>query len=163
MEAVIEQPSEYELEPQRRTVGKPMPNLSHGLIQANIVFELKVHYRLDYRIASEVSLDTKPDGTTPDVVVYPNAAPIPEPEPAKRADAPLTCIEIQSPLQGNEEMVANTHSYFQFGVKSCWVVLPSLRAVMVFDRPSHYVFFYEDDTLRDPATGFALPLASIFA
>lgn len=158
MEATIEQLSDYE-----RERGKPMPDLTHGAIQANLSFELKLRYRTDYRIASEVSLATLPDGTTPDIVVYPNIRLDYQNEPAKRTDAPLVCIEIQSPSQSNEEMVAKTHIYFQFGVQSCWVVLPSLRAVMVFDRPGHYVFFYEDDTLRDPNTGFELPLASIFA
>ena len=158
METLTQPLSAYETER-----GKPMPNLVHGLIQANLVFELKVRYRTDYHIASEVSLATSPDGSTPDVVVYPNFAIDYQNQPAKRSDAPLLCIEIQSPSQSNEEMVAKTHMYFQFGVKSCWVVLPSLRAVMVFDRPGHYVFFYEDDTLRDPNTGFELPLTAIFA
>ncbi len=157
MEAVVDL-SAYELER-----GKPMPNLIHGVIQGNIVFELKLRHRADYHIASEVSLATIPDGTTPDVVVYPNFKLNYDNEPAKRIDPPLTCIEIQSPSQSNEEMVAKTNIYFQFGVKSCWVVLPSLRAVMVFDRPGHYVFFYEDDTLRDSQTGFELPLTAIFA
>ncbi|MEZ0541398.1 Uma2 family endonuclease [Fibrella arboris] len=161
-EAIIDV-SDYELER-----GKPMPDLIHGIIQANLSFELKMRYRADYLIASEVSLATQPDGTTPDVVIYPAFKLNYGNEPARRTDAPLTCIEIQSPSQPNrdagpEEMVAKTHIYFQFGVKSCWVVLPSLRAVMVFDRPGHYTFFYEDDTLRDPNTGFELPLAAIFA
>ncbi|RIV21662.1 Uma2 family endonuclease [Fibrisoma montanum] len=139
-----------------------MPNLIHGIIQANLVFELKTRYRTDYHVASEVALATLPDGSTPDVVVYPKFALDYQNQPAKRTDAPLICIEIQSPSQSNEEMVAKTQVYFQFGVKSCWVVLPSLRAIMVFDRPGHYVFFYEDDTLRDPNTNFEVPLAAIF-
>ena len=56
MEAIIEHVSEYELER-----GKPMPNLIHGIIQANLVFELKVRYRVNYHIASEVGLATQPD------------------------------------------------------------------------------------------------------
>lgn len=139
-----------------------MPNLVHGLIQANLVFELKTRYRSEYHIASEVSLATLPDGSTPDVVVYPNFVLDYQNQPAKRSDAPLVCIEIQSPSQSNEEMVAKTQLYFQFGVKSCWIVLPSLRAVMVFDRLGHYVFFYEDDTLRDPTVNFEIPLTAIF-
>ena len=140
-----------------------MPNLIHGIIQANLSFELKMRYRADYHIASEVSLATTPDGTTPDVVVYPHFKLSYENEPAKRIDPPLTCIEIQSPSQSNEEMVAKTNIYFRFGVKSCWVVLPSLRAVMVFSGPGQYQFFYHDDTLVDPQTGFELPLATVFA
>lgn len=158
MEAIIEQLSDYEIER-----GKPMPNAIHGAIQANLSFELKLRYRDQYRILSETSLATQPDGTTPDLVIYP---PMPlnyDSEPAKRTDAPLVCVEIQSPSQSNEEMVAKTHIYFQFGVKSCWVVLPSLRAVMVFDQPGYYHFFHHDDTLMDTATGIELPLPSIFA
>lgn len=145
-----------------------MPNAIHGSIQANLSFELKLRYRDTHRIMSEVSLATQPDGTTPDVVVYPNIRLDYQHEPAKRTDAPLTCIEItepplRSPSQSNEEMVAKTNVYFQFGVRSCWIVLPSLRAVVVYDSPGHYRFFYENDVLHDPATGFELPLTAIFA
>lgn len=145
-----------------------MPNLIHGIIQANLTFELKMRYRSDYHIASEVSLATQPDGTTPDVVIYPNFKLSYENEPAKRSDPPTTCIEIQSPSQSNrdagpEDMIAKTRIYFQFGVTSCWVVLPSLRAIMVFDQPGHYQFFYHEDTLTDPVTGFELPLTAVFA
>ncbi|MBO0930829.1 Uma2 family endonuclease [Fibrella sp. HMF5036] len=140
-----------------------MPNAIHGSIQANLSFELKLRYRESYRIMSEISLATQPDGTTPDVVIYPSIVLDYENEPAKRTDPPLTCIEIQSPSQSNEEMVAKTNIYFRFGVKSCWVVLPSLRAVMVFTAPGQYQFFHHDDTLVDPQTGFELPLATVFA
>ena len=158
MEAVVDR-LPYELER-----GKPMPNAIHGSIQANLSFELKLRYRATHRIMSETSLATQPEGTTPDVLIYPDSIKLDyDNEPAKRADPPLTCIEIQSPSQSNEEMVAKTHVYFQFGVKSCWVVLPVLRAVMVFDRPGHYHFFHHDDTLIDQATGFELPLATVFA
>ena len=160
MELLIEkESSRYELER-----GKPVPNAVHGAIQANLSFELKLRYRDQYRIISETSLATQPDGTTPDVVVYPADITLDyEAEPAKRSDPPLVCIEIQSPSQSNDEMVAKTHLYFDFGVKSCWVVLPVLRAVMVFDRPGHYHFFNFDDVLSDPNTGLELPLEVIFA
>ena len=113
MEAIIDV-SAYELER-----GKPIPNLIHGIIQVNLVFELKIRYRAEFHVANEVSLATRPDGTTPDAVVYPAFKLDYEHEPAKRTDAPLTCIGIQSPSQSNEEMVARTHIYFQFGAKSC--------------------------------------------
>ncbi|MBU1820168.1 MAG: Uma2 family endonuclease [Bacteroidetes bacterium] len=159
METAVEHLSEYELER-----GKPMPNAVHGAIQANLSFELKLRYRDSYRILSETSLATQPDSTTPDVIIYPSSITLNyENEPAKRSDAPLVCIEIQSPSQSNEEMVAKTHLYFDFGVKSCWVVFPSLQAVMVFERPGYYHFFHHDDTLTDPNTGLELPLQAIFA
>ena len=159
MEAILEQDvSTYE-----RERGKPMPNLTHGSIQANLVFELKAAYRDTYRVASEVTLATQPDGSTPDVLVYPLMPLGFGDEPAKRSDAPLLCVEIQSPSQSLEQMVDKTVVYFSFGVKSCWIVAPAVRGVFVYDRPGHYSFFYEDDTLSDPNTGFKLPLTAIFA
>ena len=60
-------------------------------------------------------------------------------------------------------MVAKTETYFRFGVKSCWVVLPAMRGVFVYDAPGHYQFFHGDDTLHDAALGIELPLAAVFA
>ncbi|MBC7919712.1 MAG: Uma2 family endonuclease [Ferruginibacter sp.] len=57
---------------------------------------------------------------------------------AKRSDAPLLCVEIQSFSQSPEEMIEKVARYFAFGVKYCWVVVPSLQAVLVYDQPSHY-------------------------
>ncbi len=158
MEAVIERLSDYEL--QR---GKPMPNTIHGAIQANLIFELTSRYRQSYRILSEVTLATEPDGSTPDVLLYPSFPldylSVPA---AKRSDAPLLCIEIQSPSQSMESMIEKTILYFAFGVQSCWIVVPSLQAVLVYSRPGQYHFFHGEDTLRDPGAGIELPLPGIF-
>ena len=158
MEAVVEQLTEYELER-----GKPMPNLTHGAIQANLVFELKTALRTQYRIASEVALATQPDGSTPDVVLYPLMPLGFGDEPAKRTDAPLLCIEIQSPSQSLEEMVEKTTVYFQFGVQSCWIVAPAVKGVFVYDRPGHYRFFHDNETLHDPSLPIELDLGAVFA
>ncbi|MCU0393992.1 MAG: Uma2 family endonuclease [Thermoflexibacter sp.] len=158
MEVLEQALTAYEIER-----NKPMPNLTHGAIQANLVFELKSLYRKLYRIASEVSLDTLPVGSTPDVVIYPPLSLDFISEPARRSDAPLVTIEIQSPSQSLEQMVDKTDLYFQFGVKSCWIILPSLQAALVFDRPSNYKFFYVYETLHDPNLNINIPLADIFA
>ena len=159
METTVESFSTYELER-----GKPVPNTLHGAIQANLVFELKSHYRQSYRVLSEVTLTTVPDGAIPDVLVYPlfplDYLTVP---PARRSDAPLLCIEIQSPSQSLEEMIEKAIRYFAFGVKSCWVVVPSLQAVLVYDQPGHYQFFHGDDVLRDASAGIELPIPGIFA
>ena len=158
MEAIVDQPISYELER-----GKPMPDTIHAAIQSNLSFELKLRYRQTLRILSELSLATQPDGTTPDLAIYPLFALDYEHRTAKRTDAPLVCIEIQSPSQSLEQMVDKTLIYFDFGVKSCWVVLPSIQAIMVYDRPGHYQFFHHEDTLVDSPMNIELPLASVFA
>lgn len=158
MEATVEQLSEYELER-----GKPMPDTIHGSVQINIAAELVIRYRSSYRIMSEVSLATQPDGTTPDVLVYPKFDLDFHNRPAKRTDAPLLTIEIQSPSQSLELMVDKTAIYFHFGVKSCWIVLPSIKAVMVYSSPDHYQFFHDKELVTDTTLGIELPIESIFA
>ena len=158
MEAIADVLSDYELERH-----KPMPTLTHGAIQANIVMEMGAAYRKSYRIASEVSLETVPDGSTPDVVFYP-LMPVGQPhEPARQSTPPLVCVEIQSPSQSLNLMVEKTVMYFAFGVRSCWVVLPDIQAVLVYNRPGHYNFFHEDDILHDKLLNIQLPLSGIFS
>lgn len=55
MEAAVEQLSDYE-----RERGKPMPTLTHGAIQANLISQLSARLKPDYRVVSEVTLDTQP-------------------------------------------------------------------------------------------------------
>ncbi len=148
----------YELER-----GKPLPTLTHGAIQANVIVELKLNYGSSYRIASEVALATAPDGTTPDVVLYP-ARPLNfGHEPARQTDAPLLTVKIQSPSQTTETMVDKTLQYFAFGVRSCWVVFPALKGVAVYSAPGVYQFFHGDDLLKDPNLDIQIDLKKIFA
>ena len=157
MEAVTNQLSGYELER-----NKPMPTLIHGAIQANLSFELKLNYGTQFRVASEVLLDTQPTGSTPDVVLYPLAALDFKHDPSRRTDAPLLTIEIQSASQSTDEMVDKLEPYFYFGVQSCWIVIPKLQAILVYDSPFHYTFFHGDDTLKDAKLGVEINLKKVF-
>jgi len=146
-----------------RERGKPEPDVLHAIVQSNLSVELAMQHRPAYRVLQELDLATVPVGTTPDVAIYPWFALDYENRSARRTDAPLCCIEIQSPSQSIEEMLAKVKTYFQFGVRSCWVVQPAVRGVFVFDAPDHYQFFHGDDTLRDATLGTELPLATVFA
>lgn len=158
MELLIEKEySPYELER-----GKPMPDTIHGAIQSNISFELKALYRDTYRCLSEASLATLPDSTTPDVVIYPAFALDYEHRTAKRSDAPLICIEIQSPSQSIEEMIDKTQTYFDFGVQSCWIIVPAVKGIFVYESPGKYEFYHGDDSLADPNVDIRLSLPSLF-
>ena len=157
MESLLEDISGYELER-----NKPMPTLIHGAIQANLTFELKLNYGAQFRVASEVLLDTQPTGSTPDVVLYPLAALDFKHDPSRRTDAPLLTIEIQSASQSTDEMVDKLEPYFYFGVQSCWIVIPKLQAILVYDSPFHYTFFHGDDTLKDAKLGVEIYLKKIF-
>jgi Uma2 family endonuclease len=150
--------SDYEIER-----NKPMPTLIHGIVQANIGFELKTAYRQKYLIASEVTLDTLPKGSTPDLIILPNQKVNLSGEvPAKYAIHPLATIEIQSASQSLDEMVNKSLIYFEFGVKSCWIVQPRIKAIIVFSGPDEYKFFHHDDVLKDSVLDIELDLQNIF-
>jgi Uma2 family endonuclease len=150
--------SSYEIER-----NKPMPNLTHGSIQMNIGFELKLNYGDEYRIASEVALATVPDGTTPDIVVYPKRELNFIHESARQTEPPLLTIEIQSPSQSNDEMVEKAMQYFAFGVKSCWIVFPAMKGVAVYSSSDQYEFFQQEDILKDSVMNIEVELAKVFA
>lgn len=149
--------STYEIER-----NKPMPTLIHGAIQSNLVFEIRLKYQNQFRVASEVLLATKPDGSTPDVILYPFGDLDYQNDPSRRQDAPLLSIEIQSASQSTKDMTSKLEPYFSFGIKSCWIVVPELKAVIVYDSPYHYNFFHEKAIVKDSVIGIEISVEKIF-
>ena len=162
MEAIIDSIAESRFSAYEKERGKPMPTLIHGAIQFNLGFALKTLYQNQFRYASEVLLDTKPVGSTPDLVLYPQQALDYKNDPSRREDAPLLAIEIQSASQSTNEMIDKIEPYFYFGVKSCWIVIPKLQAILVYDSPFHYQFFHGDQILKDTILGVELDLRKVF-
>ncbi len=162
MELLTEIVAEKELTPYEIERNKPMPNLTHGAIQANLVFEIKLNFGDQHRIASEVSLATTPIGSTPDLVIYPQRSLNFINEPTKQTEPPLVTIGIQSPPQSNEEMVVKAYKYLEFGVKSSWIVYPAMKAVAVYSAPDQYDFFRDDELLKDETTGIEVDLSKVF-
>jgi len=76
------------------------------VLQANLIVQFSISYGTNFRIASEVLLDTLPKGSTPDVVLYPAQPFDYRNDPSRRTDAPLPLltIEIQSASQSTKEM-----------------------------------------------------------
>ena len=149
----------YELER-----GKPMPTLNHAIIQGNLIFLLKATYRQQYTVASELNLTMpeRPD-TVPDIAIYPKLQIDFFNDITSMAEMPLTVIEIVSPSQSDAEIVAKFKRYFDAGVRSCWLVMPTFQAISVYSAFGKYQFFGEYETLNDTATGIELPLNEVFA
>jgi Uma2 family endonuclease len=141
---------------------KPEPTFLHGAIQANLSFELAIKYSNQFRIACEVTLGTDPTNFTPDIILYPFRKLDFKNDPPIRQDAPLLSIEIQSASQSTKDMTSKLEPYFSFGVKSCWIVVPELKAVIVYDSPYHYDFFHEKDMMRDSVLGIEISVEKIF-
>lgn len=134
MEAAIEvERIECEMTPYELERGKPTLDTIHAAVQMNLGVELTTGYRSRYRVLSELALATEPTGTTPDLAIYPAFALDYDNRQSQNPVPPRCCLEIQSPSQSVEEMVSKVRIYFEFGVKSCWVVQPAIRGVLVFD------------------------------
>lgn len=121
MTAFVEQKSIYELER-----NKPMPSKNHGKIQANILFSLMSKYRNTYSFISELSLELGNCLCTPDISFYPSAPLDIRNDEIRMTTPPLGVIEILSPTQTLSDLTDNAYLYFSNGVKSCWLVLPTL-------------------------------------
>ena len=149
--------SQYELER-----GKPMPSQNHSIVQANAVFELKMHYRNQFRFMSEINIDIAGRVMVPDIGIFAKMPVDMMQDQIVMEQMPLTTIEILSPTQALNDLVAKARAYFQAGVKSCWIVLPEQQGVFVYSSPTAYVYFYGKEILRDAATGIELELAPFF-
>ena len=159
MEAVIEQVSAYELER-----GKPMPTLNHAYVQKNLLVSLDYRYRKTHTVLSELNLTMpeRPD-TVPDVAIYLKLTIDFFNDVTSMTDMPLTVVEIVSPSQSDAEILAKFKRYFEAGVSSCWLVMPSFQAVAVYTEFGKYRFFSENDTLIDSVTNIEIVLSDIFA
>lgn len=163
MELLLETVAEKGLSAYEIERNKPIPTLIHGAIQANLIIQIAIKYSDKFRIASEVLLDTQPCGSTPDVMLYPFGNLDYQNDPSRRQDAPLLSIEIQSGSQSTKDMTSKLEPYFSFGIKSCWIVIPELQAVTVYDSPYHYNFFHEKEIIKDSIIGIEILVEKIFA
>ena len=141
---------------------KPMPNRIHGHIQQNIGFELKLNYRDQFNIESEVTLDTQPKSSTPDICIFPKKMLVWENLASKAQDMPLTTIEIQSPSQSPEDLIQKARDYyFPAGVQSAWIVIPTLKAIRILLPGNHSLLFISGEA-NDPTNGIRIPVEKIF-
>lgn len=162
MELLVETEEENKISDYEKERGKPMPTYIHAAMQSNLLFELRLKYQGKFRALAEVTLATQPNGSVPDLVLYPQNALDYKNDPSKREDAPLLAIEIQSASQSTKEMVDKLEPYFYFGVKSCWIVIPNLQAILVYDSPFHYTFFHDTEILHDAILDIQVDLKKIF-
>ncbi len=96
------------------------------------------------------------------MIVYPQKALAFKNDPSRREDAPLLMIEIQSASQYTKKMVEKLEPYFDFGVKSRWIVIPTLQAILVYDSPTHYELYNVDEILKDKTLNIEIDLKKVF-
>ena len=163
MELLTENWAEREMTAYESERGKPMPSLNHSYIQNNLITELNINYRKQFTFLPELTLEMpQRPNCVPDISIYHKMTVDFSHDLITFDKMPLTSIEIVSPTQSNDEILLKFERYFFAGVQSCWLVMPSLKAISVHSQIGQYIFFNNDNVLVDSVTGIQLNLAEIF-
>ncbi len=78
---------------------------------------------------------------------------------------PDLCVEVVSPTDGAEDVLAKAHEYLRAGARLVWVVFPGARQLYAYDRPDTppRLFTAADDLDGgDILPGFTAPMAVLF-
>ena len=155
MSTFLENPeSTYEAER-----GKPMPSLNHSIVQVRLSFEFL--QQTDF-VFSELSLELGYEKTrVPDLSIFAPRTVDFRHDEVKVSDPPQTVVEIFSPQQPSQEVMAKLDEYFAFGIQSVWVVSPPLRHVTIFAADGREARFTEG-IATDPVTGLTADLSKVF-
>jgi Uma2 family endonuclease len=158
MSAVVLTLSDYEIER-----GKPMPSKNHSMIQSNIIY-LTGKYRKKYSFLSEVSLELDYWNSTPDIGIFHHMSIDTRHDEIRLTNAPLGVIEILSPTQGMTELTEKAEKYFSYGVKSVWIVIPTMDSIAVYSSPDDFVFFQRNKNkiLKDNILNIEIALNEVF-
>jgi Uma2 family endonuclease len=144
--------------------GKPMPSLHHSSIQNRLSFLLTRDFYQKFQILSELALDFKPKGATPDLCIYEKMTfdYAQDEDVVKMTAPPLTTVEILSPTQALDGVILKIRkNYFTNGVKSAWVVLPPLKTIVLL-LPDQEPQYFSSGKMNDPVTGIELKMEEVF-
>jgi Uma2 family endonuclease len=148
---------QYELER-----NKPMPSLNHAKIQFRLAMQLGLAYSSEFDILPELTIAFPVKPAVPDISIYPKVVDDWKHDIIKRSELPLLAIEILSPRQIFDDITDKINTiYFPAGLKSAWVVLPSVQSVMIF-TPNAKPRMYNSGIMQDTASGFEVDLDKIF-
>ena len=140
--------------------GKPMPSLNHGIIQHNLSVVLDA-YRKQFRIATEVALRLEGWSSTPDIILLPKGKADFHRDQTELQEPPLGVVEIISPSQSVQMLYEKAVQYFETGVKSVWLVVPTLQLIMVYSSPDTSEQF-SSGMLIDRVLGISISLDKVF-
>ncbi len=152
-----------------------MGSIIHSGTQAKLTGLLLNHDNLS--VFTELSLDISQHDLSqyrlkvknelkPDICAYIGPPPMPddtfEDDLVTVSQMPELAIEVLSPRQSVSYLVRKIKAYFALGIKSCWLVMPSLEEVRVFSQPLSYKTFGVNDTeMVDELMNIHLPIHQV--
>ena len=114
-------------------------------------------------LAEDRSRARKPDVAFVTADRWPRERPMPLRDNAL-AVVPDLAVEVLSPTDPIEDVLAKVDEYFRGGVRLVWLVSPTLSRVIVFEGPTSLRVLTVAETLDagEIVPGFRLPLATLF-
>ncbi|MDM8562950.1 Uma2 family endonuclease [Candidatus Marithioploca araucensis] len=153
-----------------------MPSKKHSLAQTN----LTILFGNDERFTPfvELSLDATAidlsqfyikakDELVPDISVY-LEPPVDQQDDFLAFDEmrvtkiPDLAIEVLSPKQAITDLLAKIKAYFALGVRSCWLVMPSVEVINIYSQGKKQTFDMNDTEVVDKVLDVHLPIAKVF-
>ena len=139
-----------------------MGSYFHSCVQANLTALLISSKQ--FRVLTELSLDINNTEYKPDLSLYSKdkhgvtrARDI-----IKMTEMPLGVVEILSPSQRIDTLFDKFDIYFQAGVLSCWLVLPSMKTISIYSALDAYQVFHEAETLKDKRLDISILVDDVF-
>lgn len=157
------------LEAEEKKVG----SWNHSLIQSRLIHCLSQDKR--FVVPVELSLDTSQADLTqfglnikeliPDICVYPNSkSSMQQRDILRMSEMPLLAIEVLSPKQSVDDILAKFEAYFVLGIQSCWLVIPATKSISIYHSLTELQTFGTDACqIVDKRTDIHLNLLDVFA
>ena len=143
---------------------RPMPSRNHSIIAQNLSFFLQSKYREQYRVYPQLSLNLDGWATIPDISVFRTGVLTADwhNDEEEVLLPPDLVIEVLSPKQNLQPLVSKVLRYLEKGVRSCWLVQPMTRLILLYQPGKQEEPFFKG-VMHDPALGVDLPLDEVFA
>lgn len=136
-------------------------SLNHSRLMYRIGL-LLAKYEEQFDILPELEFELLIDKAKPDISICKKMTVDWVHDVIRLKEPPITAIEILSPKQAYNDLTDKIYdNYFQSGVQSAWLVLPSVRAIQLF-LPEKPVQYFTDSIFQDTVTGIELDLKAIY-
>ena len=136
-------------------------SLNHSRLTFRLSY-LLAQYDDEFDIMPELELELSTGRSKPDIAIFPNLQYNWEEDIIRFTQAPITAIEILSPTQAFDELTTKIRkTYFPAGVRSAWIVVPSIKTIHVFTT-DRQVLTFKDGSLVDKTTNISLLMSEIF-
>lgn len=135
------------------------PSYNHSYLAYHIAKLLDKEEKFNFHI--EMTLDLAGVDYIPDIVVYEKKAIDFLHDRIKADEKPLLAVEILSPKQSVNDVMEKIEVYLNAGVKSCWLVIPPTRTIILFSDINQPLS-YSTGILTDSALNVQIALADVF-